>query len=77
MDYFGLIGGIGTTELLLILGVIVVLFGAKLLPKLSRGVGESVNELRSSLKPQKAAAAVADDRTDQDRSASAVRLPRS
>ena len=38
--------GIGTPELLLILGIIVLLFGAKKLPELSRSIGESFQEIK-------------------------------
>jgi len=38
----------GATELLLILAVVVVLFGATLLPKLARGVMETRRELHRS-----------------------------
>lgn len=37
-----LIGGLGTTELLLILAVIVLLFGASKLPDLARGSGRAL-----------------------------------
>ena len=40
--------GIGTPELLLILGVVVLLFGAKRIPQLSRSIGQSVKELRGA-----------------------------
>ncbi len=36
----------GLPELLIILLVIVILFGAKKLPELARGLGQSVNEFR-------------------------------
>jgi sec-independent protein translocase protein TatA len=41
--------GIGTTELLLILAIIVLLFGAKKLPELSRSLGDSARELRKGM----------------------------
>jgi sec-independent protein translocase protein TatA len=40
--------GIGTSELLIILTAIVLLFGAKRLPELARSVGQSVQELKKS-----------------------------
>jgi len=42
--------GIGPTELLVILAILVLLFGAKKLPELSRGVGESMKELRKGMR---------------------------
>ena len=80
MEYFGFLAGIGAPELLMVLAIILVLFGAKLLPKLSRSVGESARELRSSLgsksKPPTAeAVAVQEDGRESPRSVS-MRAPR-
>ena len=44
------IQNIGFTELLLILGIIVLLFGATRLPKLARSIGESLREFKKSVK---------------------------
>jgi sec-independent protein translocase protein TatA len=41
---------LSTPSLIIILAVIVLLFGAKLLPKLSRSIGSSATELRKGLK---------------------------
>ena len=38
--------GIGSEELVLILVIVLVLFGGKKLPELSRSIGESMRELR-------------------------------
>lgn len=38
--------GMGFEELLVILVIILVLFGGKKLPELSRSIGESIRELR-------------------------------
>lgn len=35
-------GQLGTTEILLILGILVLLFGAKKLPELARGSGRAI-----------------------------------
>ncbi|GMQ85897.1 MAG: twin-arginine translocase TatA/TatE family subunit [Acidimicrobiia bacterium] len=40
---------IGTPELLVILAVVLLLFGAKRLPKLAKSVGESLREFRESI----------------------------
>jgi len=44
---------LGTPELIIILVIIVLLFGAKKLPELTRTIGSSVKELRSSLSDDK------------------------
>ena len=38
--------GIGSEELIVILIIILVLFGGKKLPELSRSIGQSIRELR-------------------------------
>ncbi|OGC92379.1 preprotein translocase [Candidatus Amesbacteria bacterium RIFCSPLOWO2_01_FULL_49_25] len=39
---------LGTTELLIIAAVLLVLFGGKKLPELSRGVADSIREFRKA-----------------------------
>lgn len=41
---------IGTTEILIIAGVIVVLFGARKIPELARGLGEGIGEFKKATK---------------------------
>jgi TatA/E family protein of Tat protein translocase len=41
--------GIGFEELIVILIIILILFGGKKLPELSRSIGESIRELRKGL----------------------------
>ncbi len=41
--------GIGTTELLVILGICVLLFGARRLPELGSGVGKAIKNFKSGL----------------------------
>ncbi len=38
--------GLGTQELLLILAIVLLLFGGKKLPELSRSMGQAIKELR-------------------------------
>lgn len=45
---FGFLG-LGTTELVIILVIVVLLFGAKKLPELARSVGTSVKELKEGV----------------------------
>lgn len=40
---------IGTTELIIIALVLLVLFGGKKLPELGKGIGESIREFKKSL----------------------------
>lgn len=44
---------IGTTELLLISGVALLLFGGKKLPEMMRGLGQGVNEFKKGMKEVK------------------------
>lgn len=45
-----LIGSFGTTEMLLIAFVIILLFGAKRIPELFRGMGQGVREFKDASK---------------------------
>lgn len=42
--------GLGGPELLIILAVLILLFGAKKLPELAKGLGKSVNEFKKASK---------------------------
>ena len=42
--------GIGTTELIIIAVVLLVLFGGKKLPELGRGLGDAIKEFKKSVK---------------------------
>jgi sec-independent protein translocase protein TatA len=42
------IGNLGGPDLLIILLIVLVLFGAKKLPGLARGLGQSINEFRKA-----------------------------
>jgi sec-independent protein translocase protein TatA len=41
--------GVGATELLIILGIVLVLFGARRLPELGSGVGKAIKNFKSGL----------------------------
>ena len=43
-------GSLGMTELLLILGIAVLLFGGKKIPELAKGLGEGIRNFKSALK---------------------------
>jgi sec-independent protein translocase protein TatA len=40
--------GLGTTELLIILGILILLFGARKLPDLANAMGKSIREFRKA-----------------------------
>ena len=44
---------LGTGEILLILLVVLLLFGAKRLPELARGLGKGINEFRDAVDDSK------------------------
>jgi sec-independent protein translocase protein TatA len=43
-------GNLGTTEILLIVGAIVLLFGAKKIPELAKGIGNGIKEFKKAQK---------------------------
>lgn len=46
---FGLLGDFSTVDLIIILAIILLLFGSRKLPELSKSLGDSVRELRKGL----------------------------
>lgn len=42
--------GLGVGEIVLILGLLVLLFGAKKIPQIAKGLGEGIRNFRSSIK---------------------------
>lgn len=45
-----MIGGLGMWELLVILVIVIVIFGASRLPQLGKGLGEGIRNFKDSLK---------------------------
>ena len=43
-------GRVGLTELLIILAIVVVIFGANRLPELGRGIGRGIRSFKDSLR---------------------------
>ena len=43
------LGGLGTTELLVILGIVVLLFGARRLPEIGAGMGKAIRNFKSGI----------------------------
>ena len=50
MNYFLILGGLGSTEIILILLVVLLLFGAKKIPDLMRGFGQGIREFKDASK---------------------------
>ncbi len=48
-----LIGGIGAQELLLILLVVLLLFGAKRIPEFAQGLGKGIREFKKAVRETK------------------------
>jgi len=44
--------GLGTTELIIILVIVVILFGASRLPEIGRGIGEAIKNFKKSTSEQ-------------------------
>jgi sec-independent protein translocase protein TatA len=44
------IGGLSGTELLVVLGVVVLLFGGKKIPEMAKGLGEGIKNFKHAIK---------------------------
>lgn len=44
---------LGPTELLIILGVVLLLFGGRKLPELAKGLGQGLKEFKSAVREEK------------------------
>ncbi|HEX9122464.1 MAG TPA: twin-arginine translocase TatA/TatE family subunit [Actinomycetota bacterium] len=58
-------GDIGVPELLIVLGVVVLLFGAKKLPELARSLGRSASEFKAGMREGESDAAAGSDTGEQ------------
>jgi sec-independent protein translocase protein TatA len=45
-----LIGSLGPTELMVVLGIAVLLFGGKKIPEVAKGLGEGIRNFKTALK---------------------------
>jgi sec-independent protein translocase protein TatA len=50
IEFHPLLAMIGTTEILIILGIVVLLFGARKIPELFKGVGTGIKEFKKASK---------------------------
>ena len=44
------VGGLGVGELILIFSILIILFGAKKIPELARGLGKGIREFKDAAK---------------------------
>ena len=56
-------GRLGLPELLIILAIVIVIFGANRLPGLGRGIGDAIRGFKEGIKPE-------DEKDDKSRKAS-------
>lgn len=66
--YFADILGLGTPELIVILVILLLLFGAKKLPELARSLGSSAGELKKGMDEVKKNSKSADNDVDKNNS---------
>lgn len=50
MTMLGLFGGLGPTEILVILLIVLLLFGAKRIPEVAQGLGKGLREFKKAAK---------------------------
>lgn len=48
----GLFGPIGMPEMLIILAIVILIFGANRLPELGKGIGQGIKNFKSGLKQE-------------------------
>jgi len=50
MEVLALFGPIGLPEMLIILAIVILIFGANRLPELGRGIGSGIKNFKASMK---------------------------
>jgi len=65
----GLPGGLGPLELLIILGIVVVLFGATRLTDIGKGLGKGIREFRREMKDEDKPEEEAEKETEKETAA--------
>ncbi len=74
-----MLGGLGTSELMIILAIVVVLFGASRLPELGGGIGKAIKNFKKAtnepdeidVTPKKSADSTSDAAKETDKEAGA------
>lgn len=59
------IGNLGTTELLIILGIVVLIFGVGKLPEIGRQMGQGIKNFKKEMNDTRDALAIEDKAQDQ------------
>lgn len=60
-------GNLGATEIILIVLVVLLLFGAKKIPELARGIGKGMSEFKKGLKDVEDGIKNDDDKTNNEK----------
>lgn len=53
MEVLDLFGTLGLPEMLIILAIVILIFGANRLPELGKGIGSGIKNFRASMKEQR------------------------
>lgn len=61
---YAVVSGIGVTELLIVLGIVLIIFGPKRLPMLGRQLGSGMREFKDSITRRTREEEDGDDRAD-------------
>lgn len=59
--------GLGPTELIVILVIVVILFGATRLPEIGKGIGEAIKNFKKSVSDQKEIDVTPNNKTDEEK----------
>ena len=62
-------GGVGPTELILILAIILIVFGIGKLPEVGKGLGKGIKEFREAYKTEEIEAAKTEEKKQEDKKA--------
>ncbi len=70
-----MLGRLGTTELLIILGIILVIFGPSKLPEIGKSLGRGIREFKTATKDLKDSINVEEDEPAGEKQAEAPKKP--
>ena len=58
-------GRIGLTEILIIVGIVLLLFGGKKIPELMKGLGSGIKEFKNAAKDEQSATTKKEEKTKE------------